>query len=176
MNETPAPDNTDLDVHDILSRAARSRQGLLDALSGVSDDAFGREPPGEWGAARLLRHVVWVEAYWTLLLRALRDAAKPTLNLDPVTMEWLAREASLLAGTPPEPLPSPPPYPTRHAALEGLEASRSAFNEVVGSLRPADFQRRFSHPRRGESHLRFAVEHVIEHDWEHALQLAGIEA
>jgi len=56
MPITPSPDTTRLDVQEILFRASRSRQALLSALQKVADAAFNTEPPGEWGAARILRH------------------------------------------------------------------------------------------------------------------------
>jgi uncharacterized damage-inducible protein DinB len=164
-----------LDREDILSRSSRSRQALIDALDRLPEDQFAQAAPGEWSPATLLRHVVWVEFYWTELARALKQSGQLTLEVDKTVSEKLAREASRLAGTPPEPLPEPPPYATKDEALRGLDDSRRAFTVIVASLTATDYQRRFSSPR-GVSSLRFALEHVIEHDWDHALQIAGLRA
>ena len=165
-----APDNTRLEVQDILFRAARGRQALLQALSRLPEDAFGREPPGEWGAARILRHLVWVEHYWTLMLRELQRSPQEQIEMAGPVHLRAGEEASRLAGTPPE----PQPYPTRREALRGLDTSRNDFTAAVKGLRPADFQRRFTHARMGAMPLRFAIEHVIEHDWDHAVQIAAL--
>ena len=162
-----------LDREDILSRSSRSRQALLNALERLPDDQFSHSPDDEWSPATVLRHVVWVEYYWTALVQAMQGSGQLTLDVDKVVSEKLAREACRLAETPPEPLPEPPPYATRDEALQGLADSRRAFADVVTSLTSADVQRRFSSPR-GVSSLRFAIEHVIEHDWDHALQIASL--
>jgi uncharacterized damage-inducible protein DinB len=167
------PDIAQLDRDDILSRSSRSRQALLDALSRHPADQFDRAPTGEWSPATLLRHVVWVEFYWTNLVRELQQSDQPTLDIDKAASQKLALEACRQAGTPPEPLLEPPRYATKNEAVRGLEDSRRAFADVVTSLTSADVQRRFSSPR-GVSSLRFAVEHVIEHDWDHAVQIADL--
>lgn len=166
-------DIAQLDREDILSRSSRSRQALVDALDRLPAARFDRAATGEWSPATLLRHVVWVEFYWTNLVRELQQSNQTTVDISKPLSEKLALEACRQAGTPPEPLPEPPPYPTKDEALRGLEDSRRAFTDVVASLTAADLQRRFSSPR-GVSSLRFAVEHVIEHDWDHAVQMAGL--
>jgi uncharacterized damage-inducible protein DinB len=136
----------------------------------LPDDAFGREPSGEWGAARILRHLVWVEHYWTLMLRELLRSSDGHIEIGGASHLEAAREASRLAGTPPE----PQPYPTKREALRGLDAARKELTTAVRSLRAADFERRFYHPRMGTMPLRFAIEHIIEHDWDHAVQVAAL--
>ena len=128
---------------------------------------------GPIDTAQLLRHVVWVEYYWMGLVREIRQSAGMTLALDEAANRELFLEACRLTGTPPEPLAALPPYATRSDALQALEGSRRAFSENVESLSATDFGRRFSNPRRGTMSLRFAMEHIIEHDWDHAVQLAG---
>ena len=170
MSQAPATDSARLEVQDILYRASRSRQALLQALARLPEDAFGREGPGEWGASRILRHLVWVEHYWTLMLRELQRSPEGHVELAGPAHLRTAQEASRLAGTPPE----PQPFPTRREALRALDAARNEFTAAVKGLRPTDFQGRFSHARMGAMPLRFAVEHVIEHDWDHAVQIAGL--
>jgi uncharacterized damage-inducible protein DinB len=170
MSTAPPPDTTRLEVQDILFRAGRSRQALLSALQKIPDAAFSTEPPGEWGAARILRHVVFVEYYWTLALRELVAAPEGRLELGQVHRR-VALEASRLAGTA---LGEPAPFPSRREALRALDASRGGLVAAVKGLRSGDFARTISDPRIGSMPLRFAIEHVIEHDWDHAVQLAGL--
>lgn len=170
MQTTPPPDTTRAEVRDILFRASRSRQALLSALQNVPDAAFLTEPPGEWGAARILRHVVFGEYYWTLILRELVAAPEGRVELGQVHRR-IALEASRLSGTA---LGEPAPFPIRREALRGLDASRGGLVAAIKSLRPDDFTRTISDPRIGSMPLRFAIEHVIEHDWDHAVQLAAL--
>jgi len=174
-NEAASAGGWELERQDVLTRAGRSRQALVDAVSRLSADAFLREPRPQWGAARILRHVVWVEHFWTLLLREVRQSDEQTVDVTAGNLRGeRAGEASRLAGTPPEPLPEPPPFAAKDEALDALAASRAEYERAVSSLRPEDLQRRLSHPERGVMPLRFAVEHVIEHDWDHAVQIASL--
>ena len=170
MPTTPSPDTTRLEVREILFRASRGRQALLSALQKVPDAAFNTEPPGEWGAARILRHVAFVEYYWTLVLRDLVAAPEGRLELGQVHRR-VALESSRLAGTA---LGEPAPFPTRREALRVLDASRGGLVAAIKGLRPDDFARTIADPRISSMPLRFAIEHVIEHDWDHAVQLAGL--
>jgi uncharacterized damage-inducible protein DinB len=166
-------DTTALEVQDILHRASRSRQALVAALQRVPDNDFVREPPGEWGAARILRHVVFVEWYWTLLVETLRRTAEQQSELPPEVLNRLAEEAGRQANTP---ATEPAPFPSRREALRALGASRTALESAVRALKASDFQRTFSLPRSGVLPLRFAIEHVIEHDWDHAVQITALSS
>jgi len=165
MPTTPSADTTRLEVQEILFRASRSRQALLSAFQKVPDAAFNTEPPGEWGAARILRHVVFVEYYWTLVLRELVAAPEGRVELGQVHRR-LALESTRLAGT--------ALFPSRREALRALDASRGGLVAAIKGLRPDDFARTIADPRISSMPLRFAIEHVIEHDWDHAVQLAGL--
>jgi uncharacterized damage-inducible protein DinB len=171
MPTTPPPDTMRLEVQGILFRASRGRQALLSALQKIPDAAFSAEPPGEWSAARILRHVVFVEHYWTLVVRELLAAPDGQLELGQVNRK-VALEASRLSGTA---LGEPAAFPSRREALRALDASRGGLVAAIRGLRPGDFARTISDPRIGSMPLRFAIEHVIEHDWEHAVQLTGLQ-
>ena len=166
-------DTTTLEVQDILHRSSRSRQALVSALHRLPDDAFVREPPGEWGAARILRHVVFVERYWTLLIETLRRTDEQQAALPPEVLNRVAQEAGKQADTP---ATEPVPFPSRREALRALGASRTALEAAIRALKPDDFQRTFSLPRSGVLPLRFAIEHVIEHDWDHAVQITALSS
>jgi uncharacterized damage-inducible protein DinB len=170
MPTTPSPDTTRLEAQEILFRASRGRQSLLSALQKIPDAAFNAEPSGEWSAARILRHVVFVEYYWTLVLRELLAAPDGQVELGQVNRK-VALEASRLSGTA---LGEPAAFPSRREALRVLDASRGGLVAAIRSLRPGDFARTISDPRIGSMPLRFAIEHVIEHDWEHSVQLTSL--
>ncbi len=170
MPTATPPDPTRLEVQDIIFRASRSRQALLSALQKIPDAAFLTDPPDEWGAARILRHVVFYEHYWTLVARELLASPERSLDLGPANRR-IALEASRLSGTA---LGEPAPFPIRREALRGLDASRAGLMALVRGIRRDDFVRTVSHPSIGTMPLRFAIEHVLEHDWEHAVQLAAL--
>ena len=122
MPTTPSPDTTRLKVQEILFRASRSRQALLSAFQKVPEAAFNTEPPGEWGASRILRHVVFVEYYWTLVVRELVAAPEGRVELGQVHRR-LALESSRLAGTALGELGALP-YPARGPAHPGRFSRR----------------------------------------------------
>jgi hypothetical protein len=171
MTESAPATNFAFDVEDICSRAERGRVALLSVVSRVSDDAFGCDRGDEWSPARILLHVVWTEHYWTLLLEALLASVEQMLVLDAARLEEIAREASRLTGSPQEPLVRPPPYDSREEATAGLAQARERFMRTVRAMTRDDVERGFAHARRGRVHPRFGIEHVIEHDWDHAVQI-----
>ncbi len=168
-----AAHTTQLDIEDILSRSSRSRQALLDALGKLPEGRFQEAPADEWSPAQVLRHVVWVEYYWTGIARLIRAGPQDPLDLDEAIRRTLFAETCRAAGTPPEPVADPPPYATEQEAVQALEDSRRGLRDTVRSLSAENFQRRFSSPR-GVATLRFAIEHIIEHDWDHAVQITGL--
>lgn len=162
-----------LDVWDIVRRADRARGALFSSFANISDEQFSIEPAGQWGVGRILRHVVWVEHYWVLMLERLLASSDVVVTISQSEAEEIARAASRRSGMPEEALTAPPPHADRGDAARDLDISHGAFLATVQALKAEHFQRRLSSPQ-GEVSLRFAVEHVIEHDWDHALQIARL--
>lgn len=159
-----------LDVWDIVRRTERARSALLASVMNVSDERFVSESAEQWSVARILCHVVWVEHYWALTLEHLLRSPEVVVAVSESENEAIANTASRRSGTPDEQLPVPPPYADRREALEHLDGSQAAFLALIKALRAEHFRKRMISPQ-GEVSLRFAVEHVIEHDWDHALQI-----
>lgn len=163
---------TRLEKDDVVARAERARQALVSAVERFPAGDFLVERPPEWSAGRSLRHLVWVEYYWTLTLQHVARATSALVEIDDDANAQIAREAARRAATPWSPPLPYPPYVAKPEALTGLEASRSEYLSAIQSLGPADFAKRMS--RRGVVPLRFLIEHVIQHDWDHAVQLTGL--
>jgi uncharacterized damage-inducible protein DinB len=164
----------DLDISDIKDRAERGRKATLQALASVPEDVSIRDrTEDEWSTSRNLRHVAWVEHYWTLVAAHARDAEQDVVDLNREISYQLAVQASRLAGTPEAVLPKPPPYVTKDEAVEGLGDSRRRFVAVVESITLTDLMKRLTVPW-GTVTVRWAVEHVVEHDWDHAVQITGL--
>jgi uncharacterized damage-inducible protein DinB len=102
-----------------------------------------------------------------------RDAGCDVLDVDRESSLEMAKAASRLVGTPEEVLPKPPPYATKAEAVEGLEESRQRFLAAVESLTLEDLQKRLNVPW-GTVSVRWAVEHIVEHDWDHAVQITAL--
>ena len=181
MNE-PDLDTLRLDLHDIVYRANRARGVLLGAIEAVTDDAFLRDPGDGWSCAVALRHVVWVEHHWTLKLRDLCRAEPGEVvafgpDSGPRAAE-IAAEASRLAGVPDYAGELLPPFAGAAQAVASLESSRAAFLTTVEALTPRNLDVRLLEARSpaGAVSCRWIPEHVIEHDWDHAVQIARLGA
>ena len=109
----------------------------------------------------------------TLLLRHVVAASAPLVPVDDETNRGIAAEATRRVGTPAHEVSEIPPYATVADALIGIDQSRTEFRLTLQTLRPGDFSKRMK-TRRGEVALRFLTEHVIQHDWDHAVQITGI--
>lgn len=164
----------DLDRDDIKARSERGRTALLQATANVPDSIFSFDPAeDDWSASRNLRHVAWVEYYWTFAAARACRATDDAFDLDREISHQIAVDASRLAGTPEEVLPKPPPYATKGEAVSGLEDSRRRFLDAVESLTFENLQKRMTVPW-GTVSVRWAVEHIVEHDWDHAVQLTAL--
>jgi hypothetical protein len=165
----PAP----LVREEIIARADRARQALLAAVSRVDGERFELDANGEWSAGRLLRHVVWVEHFWTLMLEYVRDNPGTLVEINETTSYELAMQASRLTSTPEQPLDAPPPYATVQEALAGLAESREHFLQALGATEAEHFEKTMA-AARGVVSFGFAAEHIIEHDWDHAVHMSAM--
>jgi uncharacterized damage-inducible protein DinB len=155
---------------------ANARQALTGALARLDGDLARPPAPGEWSPGQVLRHVVWVEYYWTAVAQAMRDAQGPAYDMTaPQARAAVLQAASRLAATTLEPSSEPPPYTSKAEALPELERAHEAFTQLISSLACEDYARCMTGPR-GTVTMRYCIEHVIEHDWAHAVQLAGLRA
>ena len=111
-----------------------------------------------------------VEYYWTLVAVHARDAAGDVIDMNREISYGIAVQASRLAGTPEAVLPKPPPYATKSEAIEGLEELAAALPGGGRVVDARDLQKRLTVPW-GTVSVRWAVEHIVEHDWDHAVQL-----
>lgn len=168
-------DLTQLELEDALNRAERARSALLTAVRGLPKGHFLEERSDEWSPGQILRHLAWTEHYWTLLLRHVVAVGQLLVIVNDETSQQIAVNASRLAGTPSYEVSEIPPYATVAEALIGIDQSRKEFLRALQALRSADFGKRMKN-RRGVVPLRFLTEHVIQHDWDHAVQITAVAA
>ena len=168
----------ELDMADITQRAGRARDALIRTINALPEAAFLHDPGDGWSGGAIARHAAAVDGHWTLALLRLMEAS-PGEVIDFGSGEgsfWRElnaeadRGAGITAG-------SSVPTPFEHAAeaLDGLAQARSEFLRTIDSLTPDHFHVRMQRPGPlGAVSLRWLLEHVIEHDWEHTVQIAAL--
>ncbi len=167
-----------LDVADITERAGWAREGVLGAMKAVPAEAFRRDPGDGWSCGVVARHVAAADGHWTLALLRLMEAS-PGEIVDFGSGEgsrWRElnaeadRRAGIVAGA-----TIPTPFANSAEAVAGLARARGEFLQTVEALEPEHFHIRMKQPDPlGTVSLRWVLEHVIEHDWEHTVQIASL--
>ncbi len=143
---------------DLLCGMLGTRGELLQQLQGLREDtAWTRPEPNEWSVVEILQHVADVDQ---LLVRRLRDVLAGESQLVAYdAMDWEAdrkeAEKGGLAGV-----------------LCRFYALRTEALQAVSRLSATDLERSAVHPKRGPMTARQIVEMEIQHDRDHAGQIA----
>ena len=135
-----------------------SRSDLMAAIAGLDDTAFRTRPiSGAWTSAELLADLFSTERRF--IDRARAAVEQEHYVVTPVSGE--VREEHLgMAKRMPVP-----------QIVHGLLAQRRSTLQWVESLTPDDLQQTLQHPARGEQSVLWQIEHVIEHELEHAREM-----
>lgn len=151
-----AGQRTDLPLVTQLSdRLQSSRAALMSAISGMDDTSFrARTEPGVWTPAELLAHLFSTERIF--IERARQCVEREDYAVTPVSDDVRSEHISMAQRMPVPQL------------VHGLLAQRRDTIQFVASLSDADLARTLQHPVRGEQTVRWQIEHVIEHEAEHA--------
>lgn len=141
----------------LLQALASTPADLARTLDGI-DEAAARRPPasGEWSVADVVNHLIDVEQrYRERLRRVVREERPmlPAIRPDEAAHDPDAALGELLG------------------RFEGARAQTLAF---LGELSPADWQRPADHETWGETHFRFLVHNLADHDTLHLNQLAEV--
>jgi hypothetical protein len=155
----------------LRSNLAASRERLLQAIAGVSEDQFKRRPPAadggsapNWCIAEVLAHLLQQER-----LRAERIAL--ALQRDGVAITPSPDEVQYEAARAGRGLPVP-------QLIHGLLASRREIERLLGqaSSLPGGLERANQHPRLGRQTVAWIIsEKVIAHEAEHVAQIEAIK-
>jgi len=148
---------------DLIARLGQSRRSLMDAIAGLDEEGFrDRHRSGEWTAAEVLAHLFSTERIF--IDRARKAIEHEGYRATPVSND--VREEHLgMAKRMPVP-----------QIIHGLLAQRRETLAFVGSVSEGDLGSTLSHPARGEQTALWQIEHVIEHEQEHAEQLRTVRA
>lgn len=147
---------------DLLCAMLATRGELLLQLKGLQEETVRTRPePKEWSVWEVLQHVANVDRM-TVRRLAETEAGKPDLsayNLDDFEAEMSAAEMDGLSGV-----------------LRRFYAARVQLMDAVSDLTAADLEKSGRHPRYGSMTARQLVEKIVEHDLDHAGQVARTRA
>jgi len=150
---TRLPSTTELGA-----RLLASRTKLMSAVAGMSDIALRARPrSGAWTPAELLAHLLSTEGIF--INRARKAVQERSYSVTPVSDD--VREEHLHMA---KRMPVP-------QIVHGLLAQRRDTMQFIESLSANDLTRTLQHPERGEQTALWQIEHVIEHEFEHAEEL-----
>jgi hypothetical protein len=139
-------ETTALELHRLAGRIGPSRMTVAPA-------------PGKWSARDLLCHLADCEIVFAFRLR--QALAEDRHVIQPFDQErWARTYADADA----------------NAALATFEAVRNWNVALLKTLRPEQFEKRLTHPERGEMTFQTVVETMAGHDLNHLKQLEAIAA
>ena len=133
--------------------------GRLAALAGaLGPDGLRRSPaPGKWSTAEILCHLADCEVVFAYRLR--QALAEPHHVIQPFDQDvWAAGYDTADGGE----------------ALAVFTAVRRWNVALFARMSPADFERRLTHPERGEMTVRTVMETMAGHDLNHIGQIERI--
>jgi hypothetical protein len=133
--------------------------GKLAALAGrLGPEGLRRNPaPGKWSTAEILCHLADCEVVFAYRLR--QALAEPHHVIQPFDQEVWAAGYSGIDGT---------------EALAVFTAVRNWNVALFARMTPADFEKRLTHPERGEMTVRTVMETMAGHDLNHIAQIERI--
>jgi uncharacterized damage-inducible protein DinB len=147
-----------LSAPELVARLAQSRRSLMDAIAGLDEEGFRLRPrEGEWTAAEVLAHILSTERIF--IDRAHKAVEQGGCEVIPVS-DAVREEHLGMAKRMPVP-----------QIIHGLLAQRRDTLGFVESVSEAGLACIIRHPVRGEQTARWQIEHVIEHEEEHAGQI-----
>jgi uncharacterized damage-inducible protein DinB len=133
--------------------------GRLAALAGqLGPEGLTRNPePGKWSAAQILCHLADCEVVFAYRLR--QALAQPYHVIQPFDQDvWAADYAAA----------------DRVEALAAFTAVRRWNLALFDRMKAADFDKRLTHPERGEMTVRTVLETMAGHDLNHIGQIEQI--
>lgn len=141
-----------------LETVAQTPERIASLAAAIGHKRMGESPaPGKWSPREIVAHLADCELVFGFRLRQTIAEDNPTIQ--PFDQEkWAAVYAT---------------YDTA-AALETFAALRRWNLAFLRALKPADFERKVTHPERGEMPFQTLVETMGGHDLNHIGQLERI--
>ena len=147
-----------LGSNDAVETVRKTPERLAALLVTIGEKRVNDEPaPGKWSAREIVAHLADCEIVFSFRLRQTLADDNPTIQ--PFDQEkWAGTYGAYDAA----------------AALDEFSALRHWNLALLGSLKPGAFERKMTHPERGEMTFRTVVETMGGHDLNHLGQLERI--
>jgi len=172
-------------IQELVDAISNMRQGLLDAVSGLSDAQLDYKPAdGEWAISDILHHLALTdEANVKLINRSLKQAQTTGAPLDPTPDESVLNCLDHMADALRDTKAQAPEFvrPQAHApseeSLARLNATRVKMLESVEQLGEYDLsQLKYPHPLLGDLNLYQWILIAGGHERRHVAQIGRIKA
>jgi hypothetical protein len=152
------PYATYLGSNDALETIGKTPARLASLLATMGEERVSEAPaPGKWSPREIVAHLVDCELVFAFRLRQTLAEDNPTIQ--PFDQEkWAATYGAYDAA----------------AALDAFSALRRWNLALVRSLKPEAFERKVTHPERGEMTFQNVIETMGGHDLNHLGQLERI--
>jgi uncharacterized damage-inducible protein DinB len=150
-----------MNATELTERLERSRAALMEAIAGMDEESFRRRTlSGEWCAAEALAHLLAHEQRILFLIRT-------ALTEDNPEVQSRGEQAHVDGAKAAQRMLVP-------QIVHGLLAQRRETLQLLASLSPEQLARTLQHSRLGEMSVRALLRKVVDHETEHAAQIASI--
>jgi hypothetical protein len=147
-----------LGSNDALETLGKSPVRLASLLAAIGDKRVNEAPaPGKWSPREIVAHLADCETVFSFRLRQTLAENNPVIQLFDQE-RWAATYGAYGAAE----------------ALDAFSALRHWNMALLRSLKPDAFQRKMTHPERGEMTFQTVVETMGGHDVNHIQQLERI--
>lgn len=172
-------------IQELVDAISKMRQGLLDAVSGLSDAQLDYKPSDDaWAISDILQHLALSdEANVKLMSRSLKQAQTTGIPLDTTPDESVLNGLDHVSGTlrngkaPAPEFVRPKSYAPAPESLTRLSASREKMLGVVEQLGEYDLsQLKYPHVFLGELNLYQWILLAGSHERRHVAQIGRVKA
>ncbi|MEX2159259.1 MAG: DinB family protein [Dehalococcoidia bacterium] len=146
---------------ELTERLERSRASLMEAIAGMDEEGFRRRTAsGEWCAAEALAHLLAHEQRFMWLTREALAKDNPPVQSRGEGQQIEEAKAAQRMLVP--------------QIVHGLLAQRRETLQLLAGLSPEQLVRSLVHSRLGEVDAGWLFQRIVDHETEHAAQIASI--
>lgn len=146
---------------ELTERLERSRASLMEAIAGMDEEGFRwRAGSGEWCAAEALAHLLAHEQRFMWLAREALAKDKPSVQSRGEGQQVEEAKAAQRMLVP--------------QIVHGLLAQRRETLQLLAGLSSEQLARSLVHSRLGEVDVGWLFQRIVDHETEHAAQIASI--
>lgn len=148
---------------ELTERLERSRTSLMEAIAGMDEEGFRRRTlSGEWCAAEALAHLLAHEQRFMWLAGEALAKDRPSVQSRGEGQQIEEAKAAQRMLVP--------------QIVHGLLAQRRESLQLLAGLSSEQLARSLVHSRLGEVDVGWLFQRIVDHETEHAAQIASIRA